>query len=161
MHPLLVSAVASTAGNFLDRWARGSGVQPAARAVDFQSVLAEKTAASKPSAAQMALERQATLQKQLLDAPEIRAVLDTADPAKPATLSLTPDGRLLHAPPGRDARALLLSPETAEIARELATLSTAPASLAISAQVAPGSPARDARAGSFALTPATGLTTLR
>jgi hypothetical protein len=163
MHPLLVNAVASTAGNFLDRWARGAGAAaPATPAVNFQNVLdAKASAATTKTPAGIATDRLAQLRRDLLEAPEIRAVLDTADPGKPAKLSLTADGRVLHAAPGRDARPILLSPGTAEIARELAALAAPSASLAVSAQVSPGLPARDLRAGALDLTPQTAVTSLR
>jgi hypothetical protein len=167
MHPLLVSAVASTAGNFLDRWARGAGAPATApTTTSFQSVLDAKTSATAPtplvkSAAELTRDRVAKLRDELLEAPEIRAVLDTADPTKPAKLSLTPDGRVLCATPGRDARPLQLAPDTAAVARELAALTTAPASQAVSAQYAPGQPAREIRGGAFELTPQTGITARR
>ncbi len=167
MHPLLVSAVARTASHFLDRWAHGGGAAPtAAPAKSFQTVLEGKTGAAAPAPAvkpsvESQLDRLARLRSELLDAPEIRAVFDTADPAKPATMTLTPDGRVLSAPPGRDPQPILLSPETATLARELATLTASPGGLSVSAQVAGASVGKDPRPGSLDLTPQTSVTTLR
>lgn len=169
MHPILVSAVASTAENILDRWARRSGdsrATAAAPQADFQTVMdgkkgrASATTAAK-SAADVQRDRITKLRADLLDAPEVRAVLDTADPTKPPTLSLTTDGRLLVRQAGYDSKPILLSPESAAAARELASLTAAPAGSSISAQIAPGSAAQNLRSTDFVLAPQTSLTALR
>ncbi len=167
MHPLLVSAVANTAGNFIDRWANRSGVSKAAptQPDSFQSVLDTKTAAAAEPAAktpeQTRLERMARLRTELLDAPEIRAVLDAADPTKPAKLSLTPDGRVLTGPAGYDSKPLLLSPNTAEIARELASLTAASGGASFITRAAGPNALNAQRNAPADLTPQTGVTTLR
>ena len=167
MHPLLVSAVASTAGNFLDRWARGAGAQPAAPApADFQTVLDGKTGATAPASAmkphpESPPERLARLRSELVEAPEIRAVLDTADPAKPAMISLTPDGRVLSASPGREPQPILLSPQTAAIAQELAGLTAARGGDSFVGQVKSVFPGIEPRSGTPDPIPQTGLTALR
>jgi len=169
MHPILVSAVADTAGNLLDRWVRRSGDAQASASLpqaDFQTIMdgkkgtATATTAAK-SAAELQRDRVARLRADLLDAPEVRAILDTADPTKPPVLSLTPDGRLLVRQSGYDPKPILLSPESAATARELASLTAAPAGSSVSAQIAPGSPAQNPRSSAFDLTPQTGLTALR
>lgn len=166
MHPLLVSAVANTAGNFIDRWARGAGAAPATPAVDFQNVLDGKTGAATPAAAvkpgaETPLERLARLRRELTDAPEIRAVLDTADPAKPVTISLTPDGRVLSTAPGRDPQPILLAPNTAEIAREIANLTAARGGISVTAYAKTGNPPKEQFPSTLDLTPQTGLASLR
>jgi hypothetical protein len=129
MHPLLVSAVASTAGNFLDRWARGSGAVPTAGAQSFQTALEKMTAAPKSGLEQFR-EMIARLRAQLLDSLEVRAVLDSSDPSKPTAIEVAADGRLLATAPGRDPKALLLSPETADLARKLAALTQSQGAMA-------------------------------
>jgi ketosteroid isomerase-like protein len=137
MHPLLVSAVANTASNFLDRWSRGSGAattekaaQPFAQVLDGSSATVARRA---PSAAQQIQDLAATLRARLMDAPEVRAVIDSSDPTKPTTIEVTPDGKVLATAPGRDPKPLLLSPETAELARDLASLTPARAAITSSA----------------------------
>jgi len=160
MHPLLVGAVANTAGHFLDRWARGAATPPPSRTPDasFGQMLEASSAptAARPaekSPAEMRRERTLELGIDLLDAPEIRAVLDTADPAKPPKLTLTTDGRVLVAQPGRDARPLLLSPETADTARALASLSATSGSLALPGGAGATSSLQQARVAGYELTP--------
>ena len=125
MYPLLVSAIASTAGNLLERWTAGAERKEATRAAEFRELMDKITASAKPSAAAVASARQghaASLQTQLLDAPEIRSILDSADPAKPVTIRIAQDGTVLAQPPGREPQAIQVSPETAAVARELASL---------------------------------------
>lgn len=166
MHPLIVSAVTSTAGSFLDRWARGSGTTPAAKtpAPEFDAMLEARQAtdASRPaekSPADLRQERTLELRRQLFDAPELQAVLNTADPTKPGTLSLASDGRVMETRPGYGAKPLLLSPDTAEIARELASLSAAPGALPLSGPT--GTSLAQARATGFDLTPRASFATVR
>ena len=139
MHPLLISAVASTAGNFLERWSHGGGgTAPAANGPRFENVLDGAAAAKKPAPtpAENLRTLTARLRQQLLDAPEVRAVLDSSDPSKPPTLEISPDGKVLTAAAGRDPKPILLSPETAEIARNLAALTQARGTISSSAALA-------------------------
>lgn len=131
MHPLLVSAVANAAGNFLDRWSRGPGPAPVANDPGFENALDRASGVAKPAAPPEAnaLTLAARLRQQLLDSPEVRALLDSSDPSKPPMIEVSPDGKVLAAAPGRDPKALLLSPETAELARHLAALQQASASI--------------------------------
>ncbi len=116
MYPLLVTAIASTASNLLERWsAAAASHKPAPSAAEFHEVL-DKVAASSPSAT-------ASLRARLLDAPEIHSILDAADPAKPVAIQVAQDGTVIAHEPGRDPRAIAVSPETAELARKLATSS--------------------------------------
>ncbi len=131
MHPLLVSAVANAAGNFLDRWSRGAGPAPVANGPGFEKALDRASGAVNSGAIPEtnALTFAARLRQQLLDSPEVRALLDSSDPSKPPTIEVSPDGKVLAAAPGRDPKALLLSPETAELARNLAAFQQAPTSI--------------------------------
>jgi hypothetical protein len=131
MHPLLVSAAANAAGNFLDRWSRGPGPAPVANGPGFEKALDRASGVAKPAATPEtnALTLAARLRQQLLDSPEVRSILDSSDPSKPPTIEVAPDGKVLAASPGRDPKALLLSPETAELARSITALQNAPASI--------------------------------
>ena len=142
MYPLLVSALASTAGNFLERWSRGSGAgaAPAANAPRFENVLDGVAAANKPAPTptENLQPLAARLRQQVLDAPEVRAVLDSSDPSKLPSIEISPDGKLLVSAGGRDPKAILLSPETAEMVRNLAALTPARGAITSSAGLGRG-----------------------
>ena len=130
MYPLLVNAIAATATNLIDRWAQSRGPKTAAPAVPFQQVL-DGAASAKQSAATM-IER---LRNELLSSPELRTALDSADPAHPVTIQLSPDGTLSTQTPGNSPQLLAVSPATAAAARTLASLlppGNAPVSLNVS-----------------------------
>lgn len=113
MYPLLVTAIASTASSLLERWSAAAAAhKPAPSAAGFREVL-DKVAAPSQAAP-------ASLRARLLDAPEIRSILDAADPAKPVAIQVAQDGTVFAHEPGRDPRAIAVSPETAEVARQLA-----------------------------------------
>jgi len=167
MHPLLVSAVANTAGNLLDRWSRGAGASPANKAPEgqFRTMLDARTGAAtatpaQKSPAESALERTKKLREELLNSPEIRAVLDTADPTKPPTLTLSPDGRVLTAKAGYDPKPILLSPEMTEVARELAGLTSSNSALSFPT-VTSARHLQSIGSSAFDLIPRTGFTSAR
>ena len=114
MYPLLVNAIAATAGNLIDRWAQSRAPKEAAPSAPFQQVL-DGAASTKQSAATM-IER---LRSELLSSPELRTALDSADPAHPVTIQLSPDGTLST---GNPPQPLAVSPATAAAARTLASL---------------------------------------
>ena len=124
MYPLLVNAIAATAGNLIDRWAQARAPKAAAPSVPFQQMLEGASAPAK-SAAAATIER---LRSELLSSPELRLALDSADPAHPATLQLSPDGTITAQTPGHSPQVLALSPETAAAARSLASFISPPAS---------------------------------
>ena len=125
MYPLLVNAFAATAGNLIDRWAHSSAQKSRASSASFQKVL-DALAASKPAAAPNALDR---LRNELLSSPEIRTALDSSDPTRPVSLQISQDGTVSAQAPGQNARPLLLSQETAALARTLGALLPAPVAL--------------------------------
>ena len=124
MYPLLVNAVAATATNLIDRWAQSHAAKEAKPAVAFQQML-DGAASAKPSAAAMI----ESLRSALLASPEIRTVLGSCDPAHLPTLQLSPDGTVSAQTPGQPAKVIAVSPETAALARSLATMLPANATL--------------------------------
>ncbi|MCE9612507.1 MAG: hypothetical protein K8R23_20090 [Chthoniobacter sp.] len=129
MYPLLVSGITSVATNLLDTWNRASERKAETERINFQEVLdrvagpakatgdAAVTKTVNPRAARIA-----ELHAALLDSPEVRALLETSDPAQPATLQLGPDGQLTAQTAGGWPRALQVSAETQAQAQELARL---------------------------------------
>jgi len=138
MYPLLISGITSVASNLLDRFTRPTTSPTPPDAAKFQALLDQvlKTAKNSTSptpanSTQSLLDHCSALRDQLLNAPEVRATLDSADPSKPLSLSLSPDGRLLAQSPGGEVKSLPLSPENTAKAQELARLlSPAPPSSA-------------------------------
>jgi len=135
MYPLLVSGIASVASNLLDTWSRASERKAETERVKFQDVLdrvvgpAKAAGAGALSKAVNPIEaRIAELRAQLLDAPEVRTMLEAGDPSKPLTLQLGPDGKLVAQAPGGQPRTLILSAENDALAQELARLLSAGAS---------------------------------
>ena len=124
MYPLLVNAIAATASTLIDRWAQSRAPKTAAPAVPFQQML--DGASSTQRSDRTMIER---LRSELLSSPEIRTALDSSDPAHPLTLQLSPDGTVSAQAPGQAAKAIALAPETAALARSLATLLPANATL--------------------------------
>ena len=66
--------------------------------------------------------RIAELRAALLDAPEVRGLVETGDPTKPATLQLGEDGQLVIQTPNGWPRTLSLSGDAKMQAQELAQL---------------------------------------
>ena len=124
MYPLLVTAVAATASNLIDRWAQSRSLKEATPSVSFEQVLNRMSSAKNSPAAM--IER---LRNELLSSPEIRTAVDSGDPTHPPTLQLSADGTVSAQSPGQNAHTLSLSPETATLARSLAALLPANAAL--------------------------------
>lgn len=59
------------------------------------------------------------LENQLRNAPEIRSILDTQDPSRPASLQVSAEGRVWMQTPGNAPTELTVSIETRELARQL------------------------------------------
>lgn len=118
MYPILVNALAATAGNLIDRWAQSSFAPKAsAPAAPFSQMLQSATAPRNPIAA--AIEK---LRNELMASPEIRTAMDSSDPSKRPTFNISADGSLSAQMPGQSPRAIALSPETAALARLLASM---------------------------------------
>lgn len=126
MYPLLVSAVSAIATNLIDKWAASGESKVAAPAENFVAVL-EKSAAVRAGAPVGGDTQIAALRGRLLDSPEVRTLLASADPAKQPTLSIAADGTLTASTTDGRTTPVLLSPESAAAARELAALTAATA----------------------------------
>jgi hypothetical protein len=118
MYPLIATAIASTAGNLLDRWTQSFAPKPAAAAVSFQHVL--DALRSSANSAQSGAALGERLRGELLAAPEIRATLGSTDPLRSARLHLSSDGMLSLVSQGGTPRLIAVSPDTAALARKLA-----------------------------------------
>ena len=125
MYPILVNALAATAGNLIDRWAQSRMPKAGTPTVPFQNIL-DGAASPSRSAVATTIDR---LRSELLSSPEIRTAMDSSDPTRPVSLQLSPDGTVTAQAPGQLARPIQLSPETATLARSLASLLPANASL--------------------------------
>lgn len=125
MYPILVNALAATAGNLIDRWAQSRMPKAGTPIVPFQNLL-ESAASPSRSAVATTIDR---LRSELLSSPEIRTAMDSSDPTRPVSLQLSPDGTVTAQAPGQLARPITLSPETATLARSLAAILPANASL--------------------------------
>jgi hypothetical protein len=126
MTPLLVSAIASTAGNLIEKWASAGERKAEVQSANFQEMLNKTAGAGRSGQAKTPqdsrMEAIAKLRAELLDAPEVRLAIDSADPSKPVGIELGPDGKLYASAPGRAPQAIQLAPDTAAAARELAAL---------------------------------------
>ena len=121
MYPLLVNAIAATAGNLIDRWAQSNASKATTPSAPFSQMLDGAGTAQRSPAANLgaAIEK---LRSALLASPELRTALDSSDPARPLSLQISPDGTVSAQAPGLGTRTISLSPETAMLARSLATL---------------------------------------
>ena len=117
MYPLLVNAIAATASNLIDRWAQTRAPKASAPSLPFQQVLDGASPVKQSAAATIEW-----LRGELLSSPELRTTLDSADPAHPVTIQLSPDGTLTAQTPGNSPQVLAVSPGTAAAARTLASL---------------------------------------
>lgn len=129
MYPLLVSGIASVATNLIDNWSRASERKAETERVKFQEVLDRVVGPAKTAGASGATKavnpieaRIAELRAALLDAPEVRGLVETGDPTQPATLQLGEDGQLVVQTPNGWPRTLSLSGDAKMQAQELAQL---------------------------------------
>lgn len=119
MAPLLISGIASVASSAIDAWSNAAqrrvGVEQAkfANAIDKAMGLAPATSLSQAAPTAQSLETQ------LRNSPEIRGILDTQDPTRPASLSVTGEGRVFLQVPGNQPAELAVSLETRDLARQL------------------------------------------
>lgn len=121
MYPLLVNAIASTAGNLIDRWAQSSASKASASSVSFQKMLESAATPQRTAASNLATALE-QLKRQLLASPEVRTAMDSSDPTRPVSLQISQDGTVSTQSAGQAARPLSLSPDTAMLARSLATM---------------------------------------
>ena len=70
-----------------------------------------------------------SLRSALLASPEIRTAMGSCDPAHLPTLQLSPDGTVSAQSPGQAAKVIAVFPETAALARSLAAMLPANATL--------------------------------
>ena len=129
MYPLLVSGIASVATNLIDNWSRASERKAETELVKFQEVLDRVVGPAKsarPSGGVMARNPLAArieeLRAALLESPEVRGMIETGDPGRPATLTLGADGQLVAQTTNGWPRTLALTGEAKLHAQELAQL---------------------------------------
>lgn len=121
MYPLLVSAVSTIASNAIDTWLNSRASKAPASTENFAALL-EKNAAAPANAAASRDTQILGLRQKLLDSPEVRTLLASADPAKQPTLSLAADGTLTAQTSDGRTTTVPLSPESITTARQLAAL---------------------------------------
>ena len=129
MYPLLISAATSVATTLIDKWAEAR----AARTETKAATSTEKSSASTEtfattlgkSTADTTDTQIAALRKRVLDSPEVRTLLASADPTTQPTLSLAGDGTLTARSADGRTTTVALSPENATAAKDLATLTAA------------------------------------
>ena len=119
MYPILVNAIAATAGNLIDRWSQSVAQRSPANAASFQQVFDAVSAARPASGGQPLIDK---LKTDLLSSPELRTAVGSADPAHPVSVQISQDGSISVQAEGRAPQIIGVSPETAGIARNLAAL---------------------------------------
>ncbi|MEQ1850281.1 MAG: hypothetical protein ABMA01_01690 [Chthoniobacteraceae bacterium] len=138
MYPLLVSAVSTIASNAIDTWLTSRASKAPASTENFAALL-EKNAATPMSAAASRDTQILSLRQHLLDSPEVRTLLASADPAKQPVLSLAADGTLTAQTSDGRTTTVSLSPQSITTARHLAAL-TGPAGQLLPTHSAQASP---------------------
>jgi hypothetical protein len=121
MYPILISAASTIASNVIDSWLNSKAPKAAAPAENFAALL-EKNAALPSTAAASTDAKITALRERLLDSPEVRTLLASADPAKQPTLTVGADGTVTARTSDGRTTIVTLSPESAAAARELAAL---------------------------------------
>lgn len=133
MYPLLISAATSLATTLIDKWSEARAAKAETTAATTAATSTAKTSAStetfasslSKSTAASTDTQIAALRKRLLDSPEVRTLLASADPTKQPTLSLAADGTLTARAADGRTTTVTLSAETATAAKDLATLTAA------------------------------------
>ena len=121
MTPLLVSGIASVANHLIDTWSGVSQRKLAVEQAQFEGAMKKAMAAG--AAANTPAGRAAQLQARVLEAPEVQSAVSAQDPAQPASLQISQDGKLwLQPADGRAAREVFVAPETRELVTELVAL---------------------------------------
>ena len=119
MAPLLISGIASVASSALDAWSQVSQRKLAVEQAKFDNAFSKAMgvaqAAPRPQSGTVAQ----GLEHQLRNAPEIRGILDSQDPSRPASLQVSAEGRVWMQTPGNAPTELTVSVETRELARQL------------------------------------------
>lgn len=123
MTPLLISGIASIASSAIDAWSNASQRRAALQQAKFDQafnqamgVRAAALSTQGPAAMQPTAQH---LENQLRNAPEIRGILDAQNPALPASLQVSAEGRVWLQVPGNQPAELVLSQETQSLARQL------------------------------------------
>jgi len=140
MAPLLISGIASIASSAIDAWSNARQQKVAVEQAKFDNAFGKAMGlTSTPSLQQSGTTAQG-LAAQLRNAPEIRGILAAQDPSRPASLSVSAEGRVWMQVPGNQPTELTVTMETKELARQLnAMQSVATAGRSLSAaQASPG-----------------------
>lgn len=87
MTPLLITGITSIASNLLDHWRSRVEQRADVSGPDFAALLQRATSAEGPGAVELA-----GLARELMAAPEVRAALDGADPARVTGVELSAAG---------------------------------------------------------------------
>ncbi len=127
MAPLLISGIASVASTAIDAWSNAAQRRVGVEQAKFDNAI-NKALGITPTAS-LAAPTVQSLETQLRNAPEIRGILDAQDPSRPASLSVSGEGRVFLQVPGNQPAELTVSLETRELARQLNSALNGPASV--------------------------------
>ncbi len=119
MAPLLISGIASLASSALDAWSNVAQRKVAVEQTKFDQAINKALGTASAKAAGQPVTIAQGLENQLRNAPEIRGILDTQDPSRPASLQVSAEGRVWLQVPGNQPAELSVSLETRELARQL------------------------------------------
>ena len=119
MAPLLISGIASVASSALDAWSHVAQQKVAVEKAKFDNAFSKAMGSAQAAPPRQSGTVAQGLENQLRNAPEIRGVLETQDPSRPASLSVSAEGRVWMQVPGNQPAELTVSMETRELARQL------------------------------------------
>lgn len=124
MYQLLIPAITSVASGLIDACQRGAERRQAADTAKFEELLNKVSPTPKPTPAEAMRSKLEALRTHLLDAPEVRAAIETSDPTKPLSIQLSPDGKITVRSGDGFPHSLTLSVETQELAKEVSSVSS-------------------------------------
>ena len=141
MAPLLISGIASVANTAIDAWANSHQQKLAVAQAKFDNAFSKAMGIGAANSSLQGGTVAQGLENQLRNAPEIRGILDSQDPSRPASLQVSGEGRVWLQVPGNQPAELTVSTETRELARQLnsALSVSAPGRNFSSLQASPGS----------------------
>jgi len=119
MAPLLISGIASLASSAIDAWSAASQRKVAVEQAKFDTAFNKAMGPTLASFSQAQPMTAGALETRLRNAPEIRGILDAQDPKRPASLSVSAEGRVWMQVPGNQPTELTVSTETRDLARQL------------------------------------------
>ena len=141
MAPLLISGIASVASSAIDAWSNARQQKIAVEQAKFDNAFSKAMGVAQAASRPQGGTAVQGLENQLRNAPEIRGILDAHDPSRPASLTVSAEGRVWLQVPGNQPAELTVSMETRELARQLnsALNVAAPGRSFSSMQASPGS----------------------